>query len=170
MKNLQKYGLIRVGSWVLSKHKSTKHLLHLHGINFQLKNTIGEKSNVVYAFVAQNKVLYCGETTAGLKSRFQGYRYGNPLETDTDNRIKIAITNLLENGGNIDIWYAQPIGYLTLPSNEVLEIPVSKPLEELLISILKPEFNVKNLQKKLTYRSNSLSMQKNVNHNNFVVL
>jgi len=149
MKNkLEKYGLHEIGCWIMSNHKSTKHLSHLQGINFNIEKSIGNISNAVYAFVANDNVLYIGETTAGINSRFQSYRYGNPLKTDTDNRVKKAITKLLENNTKVTIWFTQPVGKMELPSGENIKIPASKPLEELLISELEPEYNVKNVQKK----------------------
>ena len=148
MNKLHEYGLREVGSWILSDHKSTKHLSHINGIDFNIDNSIGNLQNVIYAFVSNNEVLYIGETSAGLKSRFQSYRYGNPLESDTDNRVKIKITKQLENNSNVSIWFSQPQGKMSLPSGEELIIPTSKPLEEHLISIFEPKLNVKNLQKK----------------------
>jgi len=147
MDDLKNYGLRDVGYWAISDHKSTKHLSHMQGIQFNLIEEVGNKNNIVYAFVANEQVLYFGETTAGLNSRFQGYRYGNPLESDTDNRIKKAITAELVSGGKVSIWCSQPVGTLRLPSGELLEIPASKPLEEYLISKFRPKLNVKNLQK-----------------------
>jgi len=119
----------------------------MHGIQFHLNEEVGSVSDVVYAFMVDKNVLYFGETSVGLNARFQGYRYGTPLETDTDNRIKKEITLLLESGVEVSIWFAIPVGYIELPNGEKLEIPASKPLEEFLISKYKPELNVKNLRK-----------------------
>jgi len=146
MESLESYGMREIGFWSLSNHKSTKHLVHMQGIQFHLQEEVGSIRNVVYAFVSNRRVLYFGETSAGLSSRFQGYRYGNPLESDTDNRIKKEITSLLELRKEVTIWFSVPVGYLPLPNGKKLEIPASKPLEELLISKYRPELNVKNLQ------------------------
>jgi len=147
MIQLENYGFKKIGFWSLSNHKSTKHLSSLQGINFNLNEPVGKLSNSVYVFVSNDKIIYIGETTAGLNSRFQGYRYGNPLKTDTDNRIKIAITKILENKEKVAIWHTTPFGTMELPSGEKLQLPASKPLEEFLISKFSPELNVKNLHK-----------------------
>ena len=146
-KTLKDFWLNKVGFLSLSSHKSTKHLSHLTGINFNLNDSFVDVRDVVYAFVAGEEILYVGETTCGLKSRFQGYRYGNPLESDTDNRIKTKITSLLEIGQCVDIWYSKPFSFMKLPSGEELKLPESKALEEFLIAKLSPELNVKRLQK-----------------------
>lgn len=103
------------------------------------------KRNVVYAFVLNGSVRYIGETSAGMSSRFASYRYGNPLVRDTDNRIKIAITGALNCNGSVEIWVACPTAGYKLPSGEILTVPASKPLEEHLIGVLRPDLNVKIL-------------------------
>ncbi|WP_345332578.1 hypothetical protein [Ferrimonas pelagia] len=68
--------------------------------------------------------------------------------------MKKEITRLLEDDILVSIWFAKPIGYLKLPCGEELEMPASKPLEELLISKFKPELNVKNVRKPCTITGN----------------
>ena len=80
-----------------------------------------------------------------MASRFNGYRYGNPLKTDTDNRVKIEITQALMLGNAVEIWAGQPVARMALPDGTELAIPASKPLEEHLITLLKPDLNVKIL-------------------------
>ena len=148
MIHLEKFEMKKIGEWILSNHKSTKHLSELHGINFIVPANISTLRDVIYSFVIDSKIIYIGETTAGIASRFQGYRYGNPLVTDTDNRIKIAITDALINHKTVEIWYAKPLAKYFLANGDVIEIPASKPIEEYLISICNPEFNVKNVNRK----------------------
>lgn len=142
---LKDYGLSQLGLWKKSHHKTVSHLRDecLFGINYELPKEWQTKRDVIYAFVINGIVSYIGETTSGISSRFSGYRYGNPLITDTDNRVKLAITRALVNGYSVDIWVGKPIAHLLLPNGTKLEIPASKPLEERLIAIISPELNVK---------------------------
>ena len=144
---LKSYGFTELGSWGKSNHATVSHLKAEcdFGINYCLVKEWHKKRNVVYAFMIDGLISYLGETTAGMASRFNGYRYGNPLATDTDNRVKLAITRALRAGCQVTIWAGQPLASLTLANGVPLEIPASKPLEEHLICILKPSLNVKNI-------------------------
>ena len=146
-KLLKKHGLAKLGNWVKSNHASVSHLRDKcpFGINYALPKEWHKKRNVIYAFVVDGAVCYIGETTAGMALRFNGYRYGNPLQIDTDNRVKLEITKILAGGNEVDIWAGQPYAHLKLPEGGSLEIPASKPLEEHLISVMAPPLNVKNI-------------------------
>ena len=147
---LVNHGLAELGRWVAStKHATVAHLIPVcaFGINYALPKEWHRRSNVVYAFLVDGLVCYLGETTSGMAPRFDGYRYGNTLVTDTDNRVKLAITQALKDGCDVTIWAGQPIAHLTLQNGQPLNIPVSKPVEELLIDLLKPNLNVKNIGK-----------------------
>ena len=149
MAELEDYGFEKVGNWVASNHASTEHLKEQvpTGINFVVGEDWRNRRDVCYAFVFDGVPRYLGETTAGMLSRFVSYRYGNPNEIDTDNRVKLAITECLLAGGEVAIWGTQPTADLTLPTGSRLTIPASKPLEEHLIQHLAPDLNVKNLQR-----------------------
>lgn len=145
---LKHHGLQPIGNWVASdNHASVAHLRESckSGIHFELQPEWKKQRNVVYAFVVDGYVQYVGETTAGMASRFASYRYGNPLESDTDNRVKLAITEALEFNRTVEIWAAHPTAEYRLPNGEILAVPASKPLEEHLICVLRPNLNVKNL-------------------------
>jgi len=77
--------------------------------------------------------------------RFNGYRYGNPLVSDTDNRIKLAITQTLIEGHDVEIWACCPFADLKLPNGQALQVPASKPLEEHLIALIGPDLNLKSI-------------------------
>jgi hypothetical protein len=144
---LESFGLKRVGAWELSdRYRSTKHLRDegLPGIAFFLDEGWAKRRNVDYAFSDGSVVLYIGETTAGLNSRFAGYRYGNPKPGDTDNGVKRAIAEVLEPGRPVAIWASQPVATFAIGGLDV-EVPASKPVEELLIARIKPTCNKKNL-------------------------
>lgn len=145
---LVSYGFQMIGAWQFSsRHKSVKHLLdeRIEGINFSIPSEIKEARNVVYAFLADDEVIYVGETTRGMSSRFEGYRYGNPNEADTDNNVKKVITKSLQSGIAVSIWYTMPVATLPLPNRDPIEIPASKPFEEYLIGNYSLRANKKNL-------------------------
>ena len=144
---LIEYGLEKVGSWIQSSHGSVHHLRAKcpFGIQFEIPRELLGKPNIVYAFVFDSVVRYVGETTAGMRSRFEGYRYGNPLESDTDNRIKLAITHSISVGESVEIWAGNPVSQLKLDSGSLIELPASKPVEERLIAHFQPDLNVRNI-------------------------
>lgn len=144
---LKGYDFIELGLWDKSHHATVSHLEAecAFGINYDISKDWHKKRNVVYAFMMDGVISYLGETTAGMASRFNGYRYGNPLATDTDNRVKLAITRALVEGRKVTIWAGQPLACLMLANGTSIEMPASKPLEEHLIYILKPALNVKNI-------------------------
>ena len=145
---LSNHGLCKVGRWVISSHKSVEHLISVcqTGINYEISSEWRTKRDVVYALVFSASVRYIGETSAGMASRFKGYRYGNPLVSDTDNRVKLAITQALVEVAEVEVWACCPLADLKLPSGEVIQVPASKPLEEHLIGLIAPDLNFKNLR------------------------
>ncbi|WP_415911917.1 hypothetical protein [Neptuniibacter sp. QD37_11] len=143
---LKQFGLKHIGKWEKSnEYKSTKHLSHIHGINFVVPNELRHERDVVYAFEVEGQVLYVGETTVGIASRFGDYRYGNSNPLDTDNRIKCKITETLESSKQVNIWFMKPKARYQLPNYEYIDVPASKPLEEVLINQIRPVLNVKNI-------------------------
>ena len=142
-KELERHGLCKVGRWITGNHKTVTHLRQTchTGINYEISAVWKYKRNVVYALVFNASIRYIGETSTGMATRFNGYRYGNPLVTDTDNRVKLAITQTLHNGGNVEIWASFPLVDFKLPNNKVIQVPASKPLEEHLIALLSPDLN-----------------------------
>ena len=144
---LRLHGLVPCGAWAPGRYASVSHLRDLcaFGLAYEVQADWRTRPHVVYAFVAGEAVLYVGETSAGMAARFAGYRYGNPLVSDTDNRVKLALTRTLQAGGSVAIWATQPQASLSLPDGTVLTVPASKPLEEVLIARIRPELNVKML-------------------------
>lgn len=76
--------------------------------------------------------------------RFEGYRYGNPLERDTDNRVKIAITEALIAGKNVLIWILSKKVEIQF-DGEMISVSANKPIEEWLIRKLSPPLNNKKI-------------------------
>ncbi len=152
---LSRHGLQKVGRWVTSGHASVKHLKEecKIGINYDIQSYLKHKRHIIYAFVFNANVRYIGETSVGgLVDRFNGYRYGNPYPSDTNNRVKLAITSALLNGCDVEIWASVPEAQFELPGGGILKLPASKPLEEHLIAILEPDLNVKNIGTKKAAR------------------
>jgi len=141
---IQRCGFERVGHWELGLYKSTKHLSHLHGVQFVLDDDFNGSGGVVYAFVIDKAVVYIGETTKGMRDRFLSYRYGNPLERDTDNRVKVELTDALLHGSAVTVWAVVPTARIELAA-QLLEMSASKPVEEWLIAKLNPPLNRKRL-------------------------
>lgn len=144
---LAAHGLEKRGAWMRGNYASVR-LPNGHcwpfGLAFDLPAEWGARRDVVYAFVTDAaQVLYIGETSRGLAQRLGEYRYGNPVESDTDNRVKHAITQALAAGAAVGIWAVQPVASLSLPDGSSLRVPASKPLEEHLIAHIKPGWNVK---------------------------
>jgi len=135
----------RIGLWELDdSYKSNKTLksLKLNGINFLIDNDSERKKNVVYVFKSNKEILYIGETTRGLKSRFESYRYGFDKLNDTDNRVKIEITKRLIRGEAVEIFCFQPTTIVQF-AGETINIPISKPIEEFLIANTASYLNIK---------------------------
>lgn len=68
-----------IGYWEINeKYKSHKTLINLNlkGINFVISKEYSDLKNVIYIFKTTNELLYVGETTRGMQSRFESYRYG----------------------------------------------------------------------------------------------
>ena len=137
---LKSYLFQQVGHWELAEYKSTAHLSHLRGMHFVLDAAFDDRGGVVYAFVIDHDVAYIGETSKRMRNRFVSYRYGNPLERDTDNRVKIELTEALLRGTAVTVWALVPKATIPLGA-QVLEMSASKPVEEWLIQSLNPPLN-----------------------------
>jgi hypothetical protein len=138
-KTLEVYGFVRIGKWALADYKSTKHLTHIPGIAFTIRDAV-DVGSFVYAFAIDEEVVYVGESAQPMGTRFQSYRYGNPVESDTDNRVKIHITKALQQGREVSIWCISRHMDVHF-GGEQIQMPLSKPIEDLLIRRLHPILN-----------------------------
>ena len=143
IKQLEAYGFKQIGKWSFGGYGSTKHLSYLKGIQFTLLDS-DFPNGFVYAFTFDQEVVYVGETTTRMGMRFEGYRYGNPLERDTDNRVKIAITEALIAGKNVLIWILSKKVEIQF-DGETISVSANKPIEEWLIRKLSPPLNNKKI-------------------------
>jgi hypothetical protein len=124
-----------VGHWKLdSTRKSNKSLkiLNLPGIKAEIKNSFQNLKDLVYIFKNANEIIYIGETSSALKERLNSYAYGFDKLNDTDNRVKIALTKKLLEHQCVEILIWQPSTTFNL-CGELINIPISKPIEEILI-------------------------------------
>jgi hypothetical protein len=138
---LEACGFVRIGEWALADYTSTKHLAHIPGIAYAIRSAV-DASSFVYAFAVDEEVVYVGESAQPMGTRFQSYRYGNPVQADTDNRVKIHITKALQQGSEVSIWCFSLHVNVDF-GGEQLQISLSKPIEELLIRRLHPVLNNK---------------------------
>ncbi len=132
----------RIGAWEFGNYASTKHLKHLRGIQFSINTEYINIKDIVYLFAIDEEIVYVGETSNSLKARLESYRYGNSYKKDTDNRVKIAITSALEENKKVGVYYIKPTTEYFL-NGKLLSIPLSKPIEEYLISEIGPILNKK---------------------------
>lgn len=139
IKRLIDYGFRRVGNWEQADYASTPHLSNLNGIGFILDSNHADGRGVVYALTVDDAIAYIGETSR-LRSRCESYRYGNPLENDTDNRVKLELTEALQRNCTVDIWALVPESQVQLGEHQ-LTLSASKPVEQWLISKLNPPLN-----------------------------
>lgn len=139
IERLASYGFRHVGHWQLDNYASTPHLFDLPGIGFFLESHHSDGSGVVYAFTIDDTIAYIGETSR-LRSRCESYRYGNPLKTDTDNRVKLELTDALQHDRTVEIWALVPEAQVQLGKHQ-LTLSASKPIEGWLIAELNPKLN-----------------------------
>jgi hypothetical protein len=135
----------KAGYWELNNtYKSQKVLSHLNlsGINFVIDKKHSNTRNIVYLFKTEKEVFYIGETSLGMQKRFEMYRYGFDKLNDTDNRVKIEITNLLTQREEVEIYFIEPKAHFQF-NGVPLELAVSKSFEEYLIAKYQPRINKK---------------------------
>jgi len=77
-----------------------------------------------------------------MQKRFLEYRYGFDKLNDTDNRVKIEITRLLESDEKVEIYFHEPKAKFKF-NGEQIELSVSKSFEEYLIARYQPRINKK---------------------------
>jgi|SRR5690554_2454829 len=135
-----------IGQWVIDdsrkSNKSVKHL-SLPGIRANIDKSKQNLKDVIYIFKTKDRIVYIGETSRELKERFYAYGYGFDIFKDTDNRVKIGLTELLKSGQVVDILIWKPETIYTICGEEIL-IPLSKPLEEFLIKKISPISDIIN--------------------------
>jgi hypothetical protein len=126
MKRLFEIGFAPVGCWRLREG-----YLHL-----ELTDK-ADHSNVLYAFISADDVLYVGKTTQRLRQRLAGYL--NPGSTQSTNiRNNGAIRDLLSSGREVDILALPDLG---LHRYGEFKINFAAALEDGIIQTLSPPWN-----------------------------
>jgi hypothetical protein len=124
---LELIGFRRVGTWT-SKDGCLECQLSEHG----------GSANVLYAFVANEEILYVGKTVQPLRMRMRGYE--RPASTQSTNvRSNAKLIELLRVGRSVDV--------LALPDNGLLRyggfhVNLAAGLEDSIVSELRPSWNI----------------------------
>ena len=105
-------------------------------ITFSLQDCAGA-TNVLYAFVTGEAILYVGKTTMPLKRRMYGYQNPGPTQS-TNIKANQLIRSVLEGSTRIEIY--------ALPDNGLLHfgqfhLNLAAGLEDSIIADLRPEWN-----------------------------
>jgi hypothetical protein len=103
--------------------------------DYELDKKLSASRNVLYAFVANDQVMYIGKTTQPLRARIENYKYAT---RSTNIKIKKNIVDRLNHGLNVEI--------LVLPDNGLLHyggfhVNLAAGLEDSLIRDLRPPWN-----------------------------
>ena len=120
LESIKTLGFKEAGKWELDKDGK---------ITSELTDNKITAENVVYAFIADEKVMYVGKTSRTLEARMQNYRNCDKTQ-EVNVRVSEEIKKILESGGNVLI-YAMPNG----------------DLEPQLIKGLSPEWNKQGVSK-----------------------
>ena len=126
MERLINIGFRKVGEWKALRESISPEL-------FNLANA----SNILYAFISNDEVLYVGKTTQSLKKRMYGYQNPGPTQFTNIKGHKLLL-KLLANGRRVDI-YALPDDGLHHVGDFHLNLAAG--LEDSIISTLKPKWN-----------------------------
>jgi len=124
---LQKIGFTIAGTWELLNDEP----------KVALQEAFHGTSNILYAFVADAKLMYVGKTVRTLAKRMAGYESGHRSQI-TNHRNHEEIRSCLKNGARVEIY--------VLPDNGLLHygefhINLAAGLEDSLIKTLNPPWN-----------------------------
>ncbi|MFT4090163.1 MAG: GIY-YIG nuclease family protein [Asticcacaulis sp.] len=113
-----------------------------HRLRYQVDETHSgylDVSNVLYAFVQNDDVLYIGKTTRSVRNRFNGYC--NPGSTQSTNiKCNAGIRDIISRGGEVRILIFSPISHL---SYSEFPINLAAGLEDALVARIAPIWNGK---------------------------
>ncbi|WP_372522553.1 GIY-YIG nuclease family protein [Sulfuricaulis sp.] len=118
-------GFVKAGQWQLREG----------GIDYELESQYLTARNVLYAFVANERVMYIGKTTQALRARIDNYKYATkPVNLKNQTNI----INCLNS--------STPVAIFVLPDNGLLHygrfhLNLAAGLEDSLIRDLSPPWN-----------------------------
>jgi hypothetical protein len=126
MKRLIDNGFRPVGRWTM-----------LDGCIRIALTELANVSNILYAFVANDEVLYVGKTTQKLQARLYGYQNPGPRQS-TNIKANHLISELLNAGQSVEI--------LALPDNGLLRFGIfhlnlAAGLEDSIVRTIRPKWN-----------------------------
>jgi hypothetical protein len=127
MDRLTAIGFAHAGQWVLDSDK----------IDFDLSDTVGEKSNILYAFACEDQVMYVGKTTQKLSVRMGNYRNN---DGSTNVNVRAEIKSVLKDGKSVEIYVF--VGSELLHYGQ-FRISIAAGLEDSIIELLQPAWNKK---------------------------
>lgn len=101
---LLEYGFVPTGFWGLTYKQKTP-------LAFYIDEELALLSEVLYAFVANEQVIYIGITSNSLRERMKGYKYGKKsardsekIEASTNKKLHKVILGKLKENKTIDIY------------------------------------------------------------------
>ncbi len=126
-------GFVKIGSW---NYKDG---------NLQFSNDIGLNSqNALYSFAIGNTVKYVGKTTNSIEKRLS--QYAKPHSTQrTNQRVKVSLISELTKGNSVEIYVF--VRNEKVGDFGIFELNVSAGLEDSIINILNPEWNMNGSHK-----------------------
>lgn len=126
LERLRRIGFRPVGSWS-----------HVGCLKCQITEH-ADAANVLYAFVADDEILYVGKTVQPLRARMRGYERPGPSQS-TNSRSHEKLTELVLGGRSVQI--------LALPDNGLLtfggfHVNLAAGLEDSIVRELRPLWNL----------------------------
>lgn len=126
LETLREIGFIEVGAWVMQDDVLSPRL-----------HALAPASNVLYAFVSSDEVLYIGVSTRTLAQRMRGYARPGPTQrTNLANQARLIA--LLRQGHAVAIWALAPTETM---SYRGIALNIAAGLEGPLIARVRPPWN-----------------------------
>lgn len=130
IKELEKIGFVEVGEWMLN------------GDNIDFNIVADNSVEILYSFVKikneKKEVIYIGKTIRTISNRLNGYKKPS-ISQNTNIRLNKKIYELLTNNNSVKIYFFNCNDKLTYKN---YQINLSAGLEDILIKMFNPEFNL----------------------------
>jgi hypothetical protein len=116
------------------------------GLDYDIEREVKIAKRSLYAFVHDSEVLYIGKTVGVFSGRMSGYRRPGTSQR-TNLRVNPLLLDLLRTKNKISIYHFQPTEELRF---KTILLNVAAGLEDALIEIISPPWNMNGRKKKLT--------------------
>jgi len=126
MNRLIDIGFWNVGEWKIISENVSPNLLSL-----------ADSSNILYAFISDDEVLYVGKTTQTLKKRLYGYQKPGPTQLTNIKGNKLLKEHLAK-GKSVNIYALPDDG---LHHIGAFHLNLAAGLEDSIITTIKPKWN-----------------------------